>query len=88
MILKDNKILRCPTCLLIPSIKVNRFNNELEYECSNNHKEKGKFNEIYCKLIQININECSSKICKNKSKYYCIECYQLLCDECCSSKFW
>ena len=83
MILKDNKILRCPTCLLIPSIKVNRFNNELEYECSNNHKEKGKFNEIYCKLIQININECSSKICKNKSKYYCIECYQLLCDECC-----
>ena len=56
LLLSEFSVLRCPSCKLIPSIKLNSIENTLEYLCPNNHKEKGKFEDIYKKLKLNNLN--------------------------------
>ena len=52
----ENNILRCPICCLIPEIKYDFYNNNLQYSCKNNHSEKGDFNFIYRRLKLSNLN--------------------------------
>ena len=77
-ILSENIVKRCPICFLIPEMKTNFLENILEYKCPNGHYEKGKFNDVYSKLISLN-----GKIkcfCQKNALFYCIKCFKFLCE--------
>ena len=77
----ENNILRCPICCLIPEIKYDFYNNNLEYLCKNNHSEKGDFNSIYQKLKLSNLSNVKCFNCNKKSNKYCIKCFKFYCEE-------
>ena len=79
----ENNILRCPICCLIPEIKYDFYNNNLQYSCKNNHSEKGDFNFIYKKLKLSNLSnvKCFINNCNKKSNKYCIKCFKFYCEE-------
>ncbi len=87
--MKSIKILRCPICYLIPKIFNSKFNEWLEPSftlkilCPNSHL-KYIYNETILKKNTFSLTDIPCKICnlKNNSKYYCKECYSILCDIC------
>ena len=81
LLLSEFSVLRCPSCKLIPLIKLNSFEDTLEYLCPNNHKEKGKFEDIYKKLKLNNLNNLICSFCSNKSVFYCPNCVNFVCNE-------
>ena len=81
VLLSESSVLRCPSCKLIPSIKLNSIEDSLEYSCPNNHKEKGKFDEIYKKLKTNNLNNLICSFCSKKCNFYCPICIKFVCNE-------
>ena len=81
VLLSEYSVLRCPLCKLIPSIKLNSIEDSLEYSCPNNHKEKGKFGEIYKKLKINNLNNLICNFCSKKCNFYCPICIKFVCNE-------
>ena len=81
LLFSEFSVLRCPSCKLIPLIKLNSFEDTLEYLCPNNHKEKGKFEDIYKKLKLNNLNNLICSFCSNKSVFYCPNCVNFVCNE-------
>ena len=81
--------IRCPICYLIPKIFNSKYNPYTEPSfafkilCPNNH-----INYIYNKKvstkIKFSLTDIPCTICnlKNKSQYYCKECYAILCEIC------
>ena len=78
-IFSENIVKRCPICFLIPEIKANFLENKLEYKCPNGHKEKGKFNDLYSKLISLN-DEKTKCFCQKNASFYCIKCFKFFCE--------
>ena len=86
--LKENNIIRCPSCYSIPFIKY--FNNEkreINFVCENNHNKTFSFNRFFNKIgkFHSNINyfcaECGEKILEN-NLIYCKNCNFLRCNKC------
>ena len=75
----ENIVKRCPICFLIPEIKSNFLENTLEYKCPNGHFEKGKFNDIYSKLISLGDGNIKC-FCQKNALFYCIKCFKFFCE--------
>ncbi len=76
----ENIVKRCPICFLIPEIKSNFLENTLEYKCPNGHFEKGKFNDIYSKLISLGDGNIKC-FCQKNALFYCIKCFKFFCEK-------
>ena len=87
--MKSIKILRCPICYLIPKIFNSKFEEYLQPSftlkilCPNNHL-KYIYNVKILENYMFSLADIPCKICnlKNNSKYYCKECYSIICDIC------
>ena len=56
---KGNYIMRCPECILIPSIKMKFENNEIEYECENKHKNNLSYDKFINESKKYSLNNIS-----------------------------
>ena len=87
--MKSLNTIRCPICYLIPKIFKSQYNEYSEPSfiftilCPNNHIKRiyndKLITEIKFSLIDIPCTKCNLK---NKSIYYCKECYAILCEMC------
>ena len=85
---KGNYIMRCPECMLIPSIKMKFENNEIEYECENKHKNTLSYDKFINESKKYSLNNikclnCNSNELKNKTNFYCFKCKNFICTKCC-----
>ena len=87
--MKSINTIRCSTCYLIPKIFKFNYNEYSDLPlvftilCPNNHIKR-IYNEKLRKEIKFSLNDIPCKKCniKYKSKYYCKECYAILCEKC------
>ncbi len=84
---KGNYIIRCPECILIPSIKMKFKNNEIEYECENKHKNTLSYDKFIneSKKYSLNKTKClnySNNESNNKINLYFFKCKNFICGKC------
>jgi len=84
---EENYVLRCPECILIPSIKMKFENNEIEYECENNHKNTLSYDKFINEskkysLSKIKCLNCYHSYSDNDSYSYCLTCKDFICSNC------
>ena len=75
---KVNYIMRCPECILIPSIKMKFENNEIEYECENKHKNTLSYDKFINESKKYSLNKikclnCNSNESSYKFNFYCLK---------------
>ena len=84
---KGNYIIRCPECILIPSIKMKFENNEIEYECENKHKNTLSYDKFVTESKKYSLNNikclnCNNNESDNKMNLYCFKCKNIICLNC------
>ena len=86
---KVNYIMRCPECILIPSIKLKFENNEIEYECENKHKNNISYDKFVNESKKYSFNNIKCLNCNNNNTdnynnaySYCFKCKNFICDNC------
>ena len=83
---KGNYIIRCPECILIPSIKMKFENNEIEYECENKHKNTLSYDKFVTESKKYSFNNIKCFNCNNESDndnyFYCFKCKNFICLNC------
>ena len=63
---QENYIIRCPECILIPSIRMKFENNEIEYECENKHKNTLDYDKFISESKKYSFSNIQCLNCKNK----------------------
>ena len=86
---KNEYVIRCPQCFLIPLIKFKYENDKhlIEYKCRNCHYRKSipinKFFEFFSeKKIIMKCSICFKEYKKINDLFYCFKCKGLLCNNC------
>ena len=84
---QGNFIIRCPECILIPSIQMKFESNEIEYECENKHKNTLSYDKFISESKKYSLDNIQCLNCKNKKtddiKYhYCFQCNNFICLKC------
>ena len=86
---KGNYIMRCPDCILIPSIKMKFENNEIEYKCENKHKNTLPYDKFVNESKKYSLNNIKCLNCNNNKSdndnntySYCFKCKNFICSKC------
>ena len=84
---QGNFIIRCPECILIPSIQMKFESNEIEYECENKHKNTLSYDKFISESKKYSLSNIQCLNCKNKKTddikyYYCFQCNNFICSKC------
>ena len=84
---QGNYIIRCPECILIPSIQMKFESNEIEYECENKHKNTLSYDKFISESKKHSLSNIQCLNCKNKKTddinyYYCYKCNNFICIKC------
>ena len=62
---KGDYIMRCPECILTPSIKMKFQNNGIEYECENKHKNTLSYDKFVTESKKYSLNNIKCLNCNN-----------------------
>ena len=84
---QENYIIRCPECILIPSIRMKFESNEIEFECENKHKNTLSYDKFISESKKYSFSNMQCLNCKNKKTKdlyfeYCFKCNNFICIKC------
>ena len=84
---QENYIIRCPECILIPSIRMKFESNEIEFECENKHKNTLSYDKFISESKKYSFSNMQCLNCKNKKTKdlyfnYCFNCNNFICAKC------